>query len=70
MSSSQIIPVIVGDSKKTKDLATLLQNKGFYVLPIRPPSVPRNTSRLRISLTADMEFESIRTIIDYLKNEL
>ena len=36
-----------------------LQKEGFYVLPINPPTAPVDTSRLRISLCADIEFEEI-----------
>lgn len=62
ISSSQIIPVILGDAQTTTQKAQELQNKGFYVLPINPPTVPVNTSRLRISLTSDIEFEEICNI--------
>ena len=62
ISQSQIIPVIIGDSAKSASRAKLLQEQGFYVLPINPPTVPVNTSRLRISLTADIEFEEICNI--------
>ena len=70
VSESQIIPVVIGEDKKTVKIAEDLRGMGYYVLPIRPPTVPKNTSRLRLSVTADMEFESVRKIIDYLKNEL
>lgn len=62
VSNSHIIPYIIGDSEKTKDKATELQNKGYYVLPINPPTVPKGTSRLRISLTADIEFDEIKEV--------
>ena len=62
ISASQIIPMIIGDAKDTKNKAIELQNKGYYVLPINPPTVPVNTSRLRISLTSDIEFEEICNI--------
>lgn len=61
-SSSQIIPVIIGSAQKAREKATELQNKGFYVLAINPPTVPLNTSRLRISLGADMEFDEIKEV--------
>lgn len=62
ISSSQIIPVILRDAKTTTNKALELQQKGYYVLPINPPTVPVNTSRLRISLTSDLEFEEICNI--------
>lgn len=72
-SVSQIIPVIIGDAQKTKDLALNLQEQGYYVLPINPPTVPINTSRLRISLTADIELKEIINFFELIKeakNEL
>ncbi len=68
VSHSQIIPIIIGDSKKTVELAKYVQDKGFYVLAVRPPSVPPNSSRLRLSLTADVNFEEVRRALDFIKN--
>ena len=62
VSGSQIIPIVLGDAKNATDKALELQKKGFYVLPINPPTVPVGTSRLRISLTSDVEFEEICNI--------
>ena len=70
VSKSQIIPVIIGDDGKTVKVAEQLRSLGYFILPIRPPTVPPNTSRLRLSLTADMEFESVKTLIDCIKNEI
>jgi len=53
-SQSQIIPVIVGDNQKTIELCETLYNNGYFTLPIRPPTVPEGTSRLRISLTTEI----------------
>ncbi|MNT59431.1 8-amino-7-oxononanoate synthase 2 [compost metagenome] len=53
-SQSHILPLIIGDSNVAVLKAEELQRKGFYVLPIRPPTVPEGTSRIRISLTAGM----------------
>ena len=65
VSASQIIPVILGDAKKTAEFANILQQEGFYVLPINPPTVPVGTSRLRISLTSDIEFNEIERLFKY-----
>ena len=43
-----------------------LQRHGFYLLPVRPPTVPEGTSRIRISLTAaltDEEMEQLKKVI-------
>lgn len=70
LSDSHIIPVIIGEDEKTVKTAEQLRKLGYFVLPIRPPTVPIGSSRLRLSLTADIDFESIREIVNYLKNEL
>jgi len=49
--SSQIIPVILGDNDKTVKTARALQDKRYWVLPIRTPTVPEGEARLRFSLT-------------------
>lgn len=54
-SKSHIIPVIIGDNKNTVDLCNVLFHNGYFTLPIRPPTVPVGTSRIRLSLTSDIE---------------
>ena len=49
--SSQIIPLILGDVKKTIMISRQLQDKKYWVFPIRPPTVPEGEARLRFSLT-------------------
>ena len=70
ISKSQIIPIVLGADEKAVNVAEQLRNLGYFVLPIRPPTVPPNTSRLRLSLTADLEFEQIKNLIECVKNEL
>lgn len=48
---SQIVPVIIGDSLKTEKLSQELRNRGHWILPIRPPTVPVGEARIRLSLT-------------------
>ena len=54
ISQSHIIPFIVGESEDCVRKAEELQRKGFYCLPVRPPTVPKGTSRIRFSLTANL----------------
>ena len=51
-SIGPIIPVLIGDPQRALELAELLRNDGLFVSAIRPPTVPRGTDRLRISLSA------------------
>jgi len=48
---SQIVPVIIGDSAETEKLSQGLRDRGYWILPIRPPTVPAGEARLRLSLT-------------------
>lgn len=57
--STNIIPVIIGDPERAVEGAQLLQSRGFYVLPVRPPTVPKGTSRFRLSLTADHDSQML-----------
>ena len=53
-STSHIVPLITGESCVAIRKAEELQRKGFYALPVRPPTVPEGTSRIRFSLTAEI----------------
>lgn len=51
-SSTHIIPIIIGEEDKTLALSARLLEAGFWVPAIRPPTVPADKSRLRLSLSA------------------
>jgi 8-amino-7-oxononanoate synthase len=51
-SPTPIQPLVVGDSRAVLDVAEALRERGFWVPAIRPPTVPRGTARLRVSLSA------------------
>jgi len=61
-SESQIIPVIVGGNKETVDLCKVLFHNGYFTLPIRPPTVPAGTSRVRLSLCAKIEENELEVL--------
>ena len=54
-SGSPIQPVIVGTDTAATRLAAALQDKGFDIRAIRPPTVPEGTARLRIALTLNVD---------------
>ena len=70
IGETQIVPIIIGDNTKTIKIAEQLRSQGYFVLPVRPPTVPVNTSRLRLSLTADITFEEFKTLIDTVRGIL
>lgn len=51
-SGVPIVPVTVGEDTKALDVAAKLRSAGLFVPAIRPPTVPENQSRLRVSLSA------------------
>lgn len=66
-SQSHIIPVIIGDNNKTLQVADLLYDNGYYTLPLRPPTVPEGTSRLRLSMTTEITKEEVKNAISLAK---
>lgn len=50
-TGSQIVPIVLGDDDRTMRAAAAMQEAGFDIRGIRPPTVPSGTSRLRLSLT-------------------
>ncbi len=51
-SKTAIIPVIIGDEEAALKMSELLLERGVFVAAMRPPTVPRGTSRLRVTLMA------------------
>lgn len=57
--TSQIVPVLIGEAARAVETAGRLRGHGFWVNAVRPPTVPHGTARLRLSLTADMDWQQI-----------
>lgn len=70
VSQSQIIPVIVKDNDKALIAAQQLQAAGFYVLAVRPPTVPKNQARLRLCLNATLQRDDIAQLTTQLTDLL
>ena len=64
---SQIVPVIVGDNRVATTIARDLQDRGFDVRAIRPPSVPAGTARLRISVNAGLSETDLERFVGALR---
>ncbi len=66
-SATHIIPIVTGDAKKTMEMSATLLEKGVFIQGIRPPTVPENTSRLRVSITAVHSKEDLDSAIFAIK---
>lgn len=66
-SSSQIVPLLVGDNKRTLKLATILRDHKILVGAMRSPSVPMRKSRLRFSLNLKAAKTQLEEVISILK---
>ncbi|MFA6291678.1 MAG: 8-amino-7-oxononanoate synthase [Victivallales bacterium] len=67
-TASPIIPVILGDSGRVVKFSRQLLEKGILAVAIRPPTVPKDSARLRISLNAAHTEEDISRLLDALSN--
>lgn len=69
-SNSQIIPVIFGAENAASTAAQKLQEAGFDLRAIRPPTVPKGTARLRLSVTGGLELGDIDALFHHLSELL
>lgn len=69
-SGTQILPVIIGDNDRTMRIAGSLQNAGFDIRGIRPPTVAQGTARLRIAITLNVDEDNIDDMADALASAM
>jgi len=65
-STTPIQPVVVGDAKLCVAFSEALRGKGVLISPIRPPTVPKDTARLRITLSAAHKPEHVDRLLECL----
>jgi 8-amino-7-oxononanoate synthase len=56
----------LGESQAAIEKARYVQQQGFYAMPVRPPTVPQNSSRLRISLTSLVQKNELEQLVECL----
>ncbi len=66
-SQTPIQPVIIGDNKEAIDVSEHLLERGLLVPAIRPPTVPKGTARLRISLSASHTTDEVQQLVDAIR---
>jgi 8-amino-7-oxononanoate synthase len=66
-AQSPIVPIIVGEAKTALAASAMLEAHGYLVVPIRPPTVPPGTARLRFAFSAMHEAEDVQRAAALLK---
>jgi 8-amino-7-oxononanoate synthase len=69
-AESAIVPVIVGDTDAALSASELLQQEGFLVVAIRPPTVPAGTARLRFAFTAQHPDAEVERLADLVRRHV
>jgi len=64
--NTPIVPVVIGESSTAAAVAGRLYERGFDVRPVRPPTVPDGTARLRISVTAHHTPEDLALLAEQI----
>ncbi len=66
-SEGPIIPVLVGDTRRTLRFGEFLRKEGIFAPAIRPPTVPKGTDRIRLTVTAAHERKDLEKLLAVLK---
>ena len=69
-STTQIVPILIGDAEQTLRVAADLERRGILAVAIRPPTVPEGTSRLRIALTSGHTERDVENLLNALGDAL
>jgi len=67
LSVTPIQPVIIGGSSEALQISNALRERGFLIPAIRPPTVPKGSARLRISLSASHSIEDVEQLAMVLR---
>ena len=66
-SDTAIQPIMIGDSEKAMNISKLLLEQGILLTAIREPTVPKNTARLRVTLSASHSEHDVLKLIEALQ---
>lgn len=62
-SPTAIQPILIGDNDRAMQISQTLEQQGILITAIRPPTVPKGTARLRITLSAEHEEQDIERLL-------
>ena len=67
---SHIVPFLCGSNENSVYMSELFQDNGFFVLPVRYPTVPKNEARIRFSLNAAIPEEDYDCLMEFIEISL
>ncbi len=67
---SPIVPLVLGKAEAALEASRLLEDHGFLVAAIRPPTVPAGTARLRLTFTAQHPDAEIERLAEVVRNRI
>jgi 8-amino-7-oxononanoate synthase len=67
---SPIVPVLLGEAEPALKASRLLEDHGFLVVAIRPPTVPAGTARLRLTFTAQHPDDEVERLADVVRTRV
>jgi 8-amino-7-oxononanoate synthase len=69
-AQSPIVPIVIGDEEATMAASRYLEDEGYLVVAIRPPTVPPGTARLRVTFTAQHPDDAIERLADIVRDKI
>jgi len=69
-AQSPIVPLILGGAERALAAARVLEQEGFLVAPIRPPTVPEGTARLRFTFSAEQPDEAVQRLAALVRDNI
>ncbi len=69
-AQSPIVPIVVGDEEAAMDASRYLEEEGYLVVAIRPPTVPYGTARLRATFTAQHPDDAVERLADIVRDKI
>jgi 8-amino-7-oxononanoate synthase len=69
-AQSPIVPIILGSAERALEASRMLEEAGFLVAAIRPPTVPEGTARLRLTFSAEHEDTTVERLIGLVRDNI
>jgi 8-amino-7-oxononanoate synthase len=69
-AQSPIVPVLIGDEQTALVASRFLEDEGYLVVAIRPPTVPAGTARLRLTFTAQHPDADVARLADIVRDRI